>query len=243
MLTRGNRKLGRNRIWSFTLPSGTPDTCPGITPTCQRHCYATALEQFRPTAAARYQQNLALTQRRDFATRMRAFLVAHAVRVVRVHVGGDFTSERYASAWCRVIRKSPGVQFYFYTRAWRVAEIKRVIDRMAELPNCRAWYSVDRDTGIPTDVPERVRLAWLATAPDDRPPPEVHLVFRIRRLRSLPVPSDGPTICPTETPRSSERAVTCERCGHCWRPSPGGRTPLTLVYPAQEEVPSARTVA
>ena len=79
MLTRGNRKLGGNRIWTFTLPSGTPETCTGMTTTCQNHCYAIALERFRPAAAARYQLNLALAQRRDFAARMRAFLVAHAV--------------------------------------------------------------------------------------------------------------------------------------------------------------------
>jgi len=239
VLTRGNRKLGNNRIWTFTLPSGTTTTCPGMTPTCQKHCYAIALERFRITAAARYQQNLAFTQRRDFAPRMRAFLIAHAVRVVRVHCGGDFYSPRYARAWWRIMRRSPGVQFYFYTRVWTVASIKPVIDQMAELPNCRVWYSVDRDTGVPSDVPTRVRLAWLATTPDDRPPAEAHLVFRIRLLRSLPAPIDGPAVCPTETPRMGNRAVTCERCGHCWRPNPNSRIPLSLINPMTEGTPSA----
>ncbi|MCE9563917.1 MAG: hypothetical protein K8U57_17890 [Planctomycetes bacterium] len=241
MLTRGNRKLGSNRIWTFTLPSGTTETCPGMTPTCQKHCYAIALERFRPVATARYRRNLALTQRRNFARRMQAFLVAHAVRIVRVHVGGDFTSLRYARAWWHIMKRSSSVQFYFYTRVWTVPTIKPVIDRMAELPNCRVWYSVDRDTGVPTDVPARVRLAWLATTPEDRPPAEAHLIFRVRRLRSLPVPLSGPPVCPTETPRTGKPVVTCERCGHCWRPNPTTRIPLSLINPVPEGEPSART--
>ena len=96
MLTRGNHKLGTRRIWSFSLPSGPGGTCVGMTPACGGHCYAVAFERYRPAAAAAYRRNLALARRRDFVRRMRAFLVAHAVRVVRVHVAGDFYSARNA---------------------------------------------------------------------------------------------------------------------------------------------------
>lgn len=228
MLTRGNRKLGNSRIWSFSLPSGTLETCPGMTNTCRSHCYAVAMARYRPGAFTRYQQNLMLSRRPEFARRMQAFLIAHAVRIVRVHVGGDFTSPRYARAWLRIMKQSPRVRFYFYTRAWRAPDIRRAIDRMAELPNCRAWYSVDRDSGVPTEVPTRVRLAWLATSIDDRPPPGIDLVFRIRRLRSVPVEVGSPPVCPTEIPTRGQRVVTCERCGHCWRPNPANRIPLPL---------------
>ena len=170
MLTPGNRKLGGRRIWGFGLPSGTPDACPGRSTTCRAHCYAAAVERYRPAAAALYRRNLARSRRHDFARRVRAFLVAHAVAVVRVHTGGDFYSARYARAWLRVARRSPRVTFYFYTRSWRVPAIRPVVEEMAALPNCVAWYSCDRDTGVPADVPARVRLAWLATADDDAPP-------------------------------------------------------------------------
>jgi len=228
MLSRGNRKLGNSRIWSFSLPSGTPETCPGMTPTCRTHCYAVAMARYRPAAAVRYQRNLQLSRRRDFAKQVRACLIANAVRIVRVHVGGDFTSRRYARAWFRIMRGSPRVQFYFYTRAWRVLDIKPVIDQMAELPNCRVWYSLDRDTGIPTEVPPHVRLAWLATSAEDQPPIITHLVFRVRRLRSMPVEPDSPPVCPTEIPSRGNHAMTCERCGHCWRPNPNTRVSLPL---------------
>ena len=167
MLTPGNRKLGGRRIWGFGLPSGTPDVCPGMSAVCQTHCYAVAVERYRPTAAAAYRRNLARSRRRDFVVRLRAFLIAHAVAVVRVHTGGDFYRRGYARKWLRVMGRSPRVTFYFYTRSWRVPAIRSVIEQMADLPNCVVWYSCDRDTGVPAAVPARVRLAWLATADDD----------------------------------------------------------------------------
>ena len=141
MLTPGNHKLGRWLIWGFGLPSGTPETCPGLTDVCQSDCYAVAVERYRPAAAALYRRNLRESRRRAFVRRIRAFLVAHAVRVVRVHTGGDFYSARYARKWLRVMRHSPRVRFYFYTRSWRVPAIRAVIDRMAERPNRRVRYS------------------------------------------------------------------------------------------------------
>lgn len=229
MLTVGNRKLGRHHIWSFSLPSGSQFSCPGASATCETHCYARRFEKYRPAATDRYRRNLALSRRRDFARRVRAFLIACAVKVVRVHVGGDFYSARYARKWLRVIALSPRVRFYFYTRSWRVPEIKAVIDRIATLPNCRAWYSCDADTGVPADLPPGVRVAWLQTDPADRPSALVHLVFRVRSLRSAQSPEGGPFVCPAEDGVPRTPAVTCERCGHCWRPESAGRVPLPVV--------------
>lgn len=229
MLTRGNHKLGPDRIWTFSLPSGTAVTCPGMSPTCQGHCYAVAFERYRPAATAKYQQNLILSHRRDFVRRVRAFLVAHAVRILRVHVAGDFYSARYAAKWLRIMTRSPGTRFYFYTRSWRVPSIKVVIDRMAAIFNCRAWYSTDCDTGLPADVPPRVRLAWLMTTANDTPPSGTDLVFRIHRLRGRSTPTGGPPICPAEDGLVRARPVTCDRCGYCWRPEPPGRIALPVV--------------
>ena len=177
MLTRGNHKLGGSRIWGFGLPSGTPATCPGMSPVCQTHCYAIALERYRPTANTLYRRNLALVRRRDFVRRVRAFLLLHNVRVVRIHVGGDFFSVGYARKWLRVMRQSHRTRFYFYTRSWRVPGIKTVIDRMADLRNCRVWYSADRETGVPAEVPARVRVAWLMGDATDLPPSNTCLLY------------------------------------------------------------------
>lgn len=231
MLTPGNRKLGGRRIWGFGLPSGTPAVCPGLSAACQTHCYAAALEGYRPAAAAAYRRNLARSRRPDFVVRLRAFLVAHAVAVVRVHTGGDFYGRGYARKWLRVMRRSPRVTFYFYTRSWRVPAIRPVIEEMAALPNCVAWYSCDRDTGVPAAVPARVRLAWLATADDDVPPMGLDLQFRIRRLRHRPAAPGGPPVCPSEDGVARRRRVTCDRCGVCWHPARARRFPLPVIEP------------
>lgn len=235
MLTPGNKKLGGYLIWGFGLPSGTAAVCVGMTPTCRAHCYAARTECYRPKAARRYRQNLALSRRRDFARRAWAFLVAHAVRVVRIHTGGEFYSAAYARKWLAVARRARRVRFFTYTRAWRVPGLKPVIDELAALPNVRVWYSADRDTGLPPDVPAGVRVAWLMTAGDDDPPAGADLVFRVARLRRAPAAEvAGVRVCPAEDGFPRPRAPTCDRCGVCWRPpapAPPGRVPLPVIDP------------
>lgn len=94
MLFPGNAKLGKHLIWSFSLPSGKAEVCVGMTPACKRVCYASRLEVYRPSAAKRYAMNLRLSRRRGFVRRIRAFLIANHVRVLRVHAGGEFLCGR-----------------------------------------------------------------------------------------------------------------------------------------------------
>jgi hypothetical protein len=234
MLTPGNKKLGGHLIWGFGLPSGAARVCPGMTPTCHRHCYAVRVERYRPRAAARYRHNLALSRLKDFARRVRAFLVAHHIRVVRIHTGGDFYGPAYACKWLQVMSRSPRVRFFFYTRSWRVPAIKAVLDALAALPNCRVWYSADADTGPPADVPPGVRVAWLMTTEDDSPPAGSDLAFRVHPLRRRPLAEvNGVRVCPAEDGLDHPRPPTCDRCGICWRPadgpSRGGRVSLPVI--------------
>jgi hypothetical protein len=237
VLSPGNTKLGRGRrIWSFSLPSRI--TCPGRSSVCERLCYSFRVEQHRPTVRDRYQRNLTLSRRPDFADRLTNFIAGRRIGVVRVHVGGDFSSPGYARQWLAVMRRSPQTRFYFYTRSWRVPAISRVLRRMATLANVRAWFSCDRGTGLPRRLPPGVRLAWLMTAPDDLPL-RADLVFRVHRLRSevrkwLPWQSGAgrALVCPTENGATGPRTA-CDRCAVCWKPLPSptlsGRLPLPLV--------------
>lgn len=221
MLTPGNKKLGERLIWTFGLPSGRADVCVGLTDACREHCYARQVEHLRPAVLARYEKNLRLSRLPDFAQRVRYFILNHDITVVRVHVGGDFYSAAYARKWLRVLRWLPSVRFFLYTRSWRHAAIRSVLERMAELPNCRVWYSCDRETGVPAHVPPRVRLAWLMTGADDPPPADTDLAFRIRRLRRQPrTRIDGVRVCPEEDGVVRKEPVTCDRCRLCWRPLP-----------------------
>lgn len=192
MLTPGNHKLGRSRIGGRVVvrnPGHLPRPVrrlPGRLP------YAMAVEQHRSAAAALYRRNWRHSRCRDFARRVRAFLVLYRVRVVRVHTGGRLLlgPVRPPVATGDALQPAGTVLH----PSWRVPEIRVVIDRMAAPPNCVAWYSVDRDTGGPV----RVRVAWLRTAPADLPPPGTDLVFRVRRLRRVPEPGTGPRACPAE---------------------------------------------
>ena len=232
MLTPGNKKLGAHLIWGFGLPSGRVDVCVAMTPTCRRVCYAARTEQYRVRAARQYERNFQLTKRKDFVRRVRAFLIAHHVRVVRIHTGGEFVSARYAQKWLKIIRRSPRVRFFTYTRSWSIPAIHEVLAAMAALPNCQVWFSLDRDTGRPVAIPLNVRLAWLMVTPQDRPTIPVDLIFRVQALRRQPlVQLEGTTVCPAESGIQSETPVTCDHCRLCWRApaSKPGRIPLKLA--------------
>ena len=228
MLTPGNKKLGGHLIWGFGLPSGTVKLCPGMTPTCRKVCYAVRVQAFRPQAARLYRRNLRLTKRKDFVRRIRAFLIAQGIRVVRIHLGGEFFGGKYARKWGRIIAKSPKVKFFTYTRAWRVPAIREVLEELSQLPNLALWYSADCETGWPVNVPPRVRIAWLMTSADERPPPEADLVFRTLALRKqLAVEVAGVPVCPAENGHLP--AATCDRCRLCWRPAATNRTALPMA--------------
>jgi hypothetical protein len=228
VLTPGNKKLGGHLIWGFGLPSGTAKLCPGMTPTCRQVCYAVRLQSYRPQAAKLYRRNLLLTRRKNFVRRIRAFIIAQGIRVVRIHIGGEFATPQYARKWGRIIAKSPRVKFFTYTRAWRVPAIREVLEDLSQLPNLALWYSCDRETGWPENIPPRVRIAWLMTSVDDRPPPEADLVFRTLALRKQPaVEVAGVPVCPAEN--GLLPSATCDRCRICWRPATTNRTPLLMA--------------
>ena len=242
LLTPGNRKLGGDLIWSFSLPSGTPEVCVGMTDLCRRHCYAARFETYRRAARAKFVRNLAATRRPDFARRIRGLIVACEIKVVRIHTGGDFHSPAYARQWLRVCRGLPRTRFYFYSRSWRDAAIRVALEEMAALPNVRAWYSCDRETGLPNDLPPGVRIAWLQTDADDIPPTSAGIVFRVRALRPRPQAEiNGARVCPSEDGIPRDAALACDRCGHCWKPLPAtepSRVPsLPLLAPAGAAAP------
>lgn len=218
MLTRGNQKLGLKHIWGFTLPSGTDAVCPGRSEVCSRHCYAIRLEKTRPKAHKAYRRNLLRTHRKDFSRRVYHFLRAHRVKIVRIHVGGDFYSEEYARKWLRVIQHSPRTRFFFYSRSWRDPPIRAVVEAMAVLPNCSAWFSCDQETGLPLDVPPEVRLAWLQVEPEELIPEQVDLVFRRHGVRRLALPQISSRVCPEQDGVMRPAQVTCEQCQICIRP-------------------------
>lgn len=209
LLRRGNAKLGES-IFHFDLPAAT--TCPGRSPLCERLCYARRGRFNTVQTRKRLANNLRLSRRADFASLLLAEIRRLGVVLLRLHVSGDFFSSEYARAWLEVMRRCEGVRFYFYSRSWRVPSIEPILAQMAALSNCRAWYSVDSDTGLPQEVPPGVRLAHLQ-AEEDPPPQRANLIFRDRSVRHL---TPLPLLCPAELGTHESEPTNCGSCGRCW---------------------------
>jgi hypothetical protein len=127
LLSRANRDLARNGIWSWTIPAlaaRLPDgttfrTCraAGI---CSQVCFARSGTYNFPAVKAAHVRNLLFTledpdgweQAMTAELSHPKFVGAH----VRVHAAGDFYSDAYARAWLRIIRATPHTSFYAYTK-------------------------------------------------------------------------------------------------------------------------------
>jgi hypothetical protein len=212
VLSKGNDKIGQD-IHAFNLPA--VDTCPGRSTACES-CYARRGRWgFRKVQEA-LRRNWEASCHSFFAERMIREIQSRRVRVVRIHASGDFYDVRYIRSWSRVALTCRGVTFYAYTRSWRLPGLRAELEGLAALSNVRLWYSTDTDTGMPADLPEGVRVAWLQEDATDPVPDGVDLVFRIHRLRSRPAKRIGlALVCPVE--QGGGGSTTCTSCGVCWK--------------------------
>lgn len=210
LLAQGNSKLGEAiHVWS--LPAIT--TCPGATVTCKRVCYARKSRYLFDAVQERLKWNLEQAMRDDFVDRMVMEIRRKGCLVVRVHSSGDFFSAEYAEKWLEIMRRCKA-KFYWYSRSHAVIAIADVFKQMAKLKNVRGWYSIDKDTSSPPEVPPGIRLAFLQTDAKE-PVPKSDLVFRIRKLRRLSLPIS--TACPNERPEGKLAGITCGSCSKCFR--------------------------
>ena len=212
LLVEGNSKLAQS-IWHFDTPA--VKTCPGRSKLCTSACYATRGRFRYPQVVERLAWCFDQAKRADFVDRMVDELYRKGVLVCRWHIAGDIFSPAYARKMFEVMEASPQCSFFAYSRSWRIKAIEPHLRAMSFLPNFRLWYSADQETGMPPDVPEGVRVAWMQTELDNEPA-EADLVFRLHRLRKLPLPRTVMT-CPTETPEGKEKGTTCSTCQVCFR--------------------------
>lgn len=66
----------------------------------------------------------------------------------RIHDLGEFYREDYIEAWISAVKARPLCQFWFYTRAFCLPERFEPLTRLAALPNCQGWLSIDGDNWI-----------------------------------------------------------------------------------------------
>ena len=211
LLTRGNGKLGEG-IHAWSLPP--IETCPGRSDLCERVCYARAGRFRTRSMIERLDSNLTAATNDDFADRVAAEIRRRGVHTLRVHVSGDFFSPLYVARWVSIAWRSPRTTLYGYTRSWRDPAVGEALAEFASLENVRLWYSVDSETGLPTVIPNGVRVAYLQA--DESDTPSGGVVFRVRELRRARTERFPlRLVCPTERESDQGDRATCTSCRRC----------------------------
>lgn len=213
-LNNENAKLGK-LIHGWSITAGA--TCPGESLLCSTRCYAKHGHFTRPNVVRSHAQNYKFSRTPKFIPWMTASLVSQFVRVMRIHVAGDFYDPDYAERWFDICRRSPSVSFFAYTRSWRDDAILPALIRLHSLPNVRLWWSIDRETG-PAPSITGIRTAYMAIDNNDAMDAPRHVDLIFRHKDSTPMKRvDGILVCPVENGVKGQHKHTCSTCGVCWR--------------------------
>lgn len=162
----GNPKIGAGTM-SFSSLS-THATCAGKSKLCDAMCYDAFGRNvmFGNIGPRVWFERLLRDDIEKLEQLIKAEVALYNNGAVRLKVGGDFGSEEEISLWVRVLKAFPKVQFWGYTRAWRVEALQTAITRLRDQPNMSLFASVDAETGVPEDhtgkgKPSGWRLAYM----------------------------------------------------------------------------------
>ena len=206
-----NTKLG-SLIHGWSIPA--EETCPGASHACRLRCYAKRGFFRMPNVERSHQGNYVFSQTPEFADWMISTCRAKFVRIMRVHVSGDFYDLDYIYKWHLIAQRSPHTRFYAYTRSWREEELLPALIKLSRYRNFVLWWSIDRETG-PAPLVEGVRQAYMATDDVDANlcPDDSDLMFRDGHPTVMKR-GNGVLVCPPEN--GVTEGVTCSKCGICW---------------------------
>lgn len=233
MLTEGNQKLGI-LIHTFSLPAKL--TCPGATERCRGVCYATKGHFTFDSVQQLYRSNLERSRQDNFPEVMVREIRRRHVRVLRVHVSGDFYDQEYIRKWIRIAKRLPQVKFYAYTRSWRdssgqISGMYPDLLELGELRNFELWFSEDAESGQAPRI-RGIRRCYMAVEADEEPPWRTHLVFRDKTKGVRKYVANGALVCPYEN-GATRKSITCSSCKLCWShvaiPAKRSREEATVV--------------
>jgi hypothetical protein len=230
ILQQGNNKLGVG-VWSFSLP--IEKSCKSATSLCSKACYAKAGHFVWRSVRKSREEAWKSAKRKDFAARVTAFVERRKIKVVRIHVEGDWANPLYTLKWAAIAAALPGVTFYAYTRRWRDAAMLAPLEVFASLPNTHLWFSADAETGEPPRPKWSAGVAYMSLSDEDMPAFPVDLVFRDSNKTEMRKTPDGYKVCPTDDGVARKNKVTCAACKFCYKDGrdkvPGLRTPLPVL--------------
>lgn len=135
------------------------------------------------------------------------------VQVMRPHVVGDYYDGVYIRKWIDIVKRSPRVTFFTYTRTWAVQEYFDAIVELGRLPNMQLWFSFDRDMEVPPRI-KGFKRCYLSVSDDDQPACKVDLIFRDDRRTVMKRGKYRALVCPYD---NGVTKTTCSKCGVCWR--------------------------
>lgn len=210
-----NNKLGP-MIHSWSIPAGKAWSCPGESQLCRVRCYAKRGFFHMPNVSESHTRNFKFSKTPEFVPWMRQQLTQSYVRIMRIHVAGDFYTVDYTRKWYEIVSRSPRVLFFAYTRSWRIEEIFPELVKLGALSNLQLWWSIDRLTG-PAPLVRGIRRAYMAVDDVDanHAPDDCDLVFR-DNPGTIMKKANGIQVCPTENGVQTQRPITCSNCGICW---------------------------
>ncbi len=211
-----NTKLGP-LIHGWAIPAGRVFSCPGESVVCKGRCYAKSGFFRMPNVLAAHARNLTFSRTAEFTAWMTAVLRANHVRVMRVHVAGDFYDIDYIQKWVEIVKSVPDTQFFAYTRSWRVEEMLPALIKLGAQPNFALWWSSDLATG-PAPLIRGIRRAYMAISDADaqNAPDDCDLVFR-DQTGTVMKKTNGIQVCPPENGIVTQTKITCSKCGICWK--------------------------
>ena len=237
-ITAGNGTLHEPRPNAFSLLQ--IDDCPYHTDTCGTACYVHNLEKAQPELYALYQHNSATIREilddgydaLEWARAMGAWITENAPAGFRWHVSGDVFSFAYAQFIADVVRASPTVRHWIYTRSFPIAS--PLLDVCTERGgNLSLNLSCDRDNIEMARAFKRDngagRLCYLVvegdTVPADVAPDGVTFPDYALRPRQFATLAESPwwhdlapelrgTVCPVDAHGKAEnrRCGPCDRC-------------------------------
>ena len=145
-VSKGNTKLVN--IPSFSLM--TKQTCAGSTALCRKHCYCKFIT-VRPTVAVAWQTNTNIVKNdlSRWESEITPYIKLLNARMFRIHVGGDFYSQRYLDAWIRICKSNTETKFMAFTKSF-------VLDYSDKPDNMVIIWSLFPDTDVST-VPDGYR--------------------------------------------------------------------------------------